>query len=281
VDGTGTMFVSCFNDACEAGGGCKEGYTGSACAECMDGTILDDSYECIECPSVFITILMITGGLVLFLAYLAAKVKMKRTGEKPKLSQVYSKIIMSTLQVNAIALSYAFDWDEIMETFLSGQGQVTSLGIAYINLGCLQNNPEKNFVVETAIYGLFPVAIILMVFVVVLLTEMCRSDGHHATAEEKRSAKKLAWKHAKDDATGVAVIVLFLLQPYLVKRFALLFSCVTMGAETDTESFVFLTEDLNVQCYSSTHFMYIVSLSLRINHLSLFLYIYIYKHTLP
>ena len=123
---------------------------------------------------------------------------------------------------------------------------------------------EKNFVVETAVYGLFPGSIILMVFVVVLLAEMCRRDGDHASAEEQRLAKKLAWKHAKDDATGVAVIVLFLLQPYLVKRFALLFSCVTMGAETDTESFVFLTEDLDVQCYSSTHLLY-VSLSLSLS----------------
>ena len=212
----------------------------------------------------------------------------RRTGNKPRLTSVFMKIIMSTLQVNAIALSYSFDWDALMAMFLSGQGQITSLGIAMVQIGCFQSNPEKNFALETFVYGMFPLIIILIVFLGVLMSKFfCKTQSNssdtpgpvssdesvqmeeqaqaEATEEgqEDRSAAQLAvdrhtmWKGAKDDATGVAVIVLFLLQPYLVKRFALLFSCSAMGKE-DTD--LFLTEDLGVQCYSSTHYFYITTL---------------------
>ena len=64
---------------------------------------------------------------------------------------------------------------------------------------------------------------------------------------------------AKSSATTVSTLVLFLLQPVLAKRFALLFSCVKMGSNDED---LFFAEDLEVQCWGSTHQLYVVGFGL-------------------
>ena len=61
--------------------------------------------------------------------------KKVRKGKKGYVSYVgvYYKIILSTCQVNSIALSYAFKWDEFMDSYLSTQGQATSLGNSFFH----------------------------------------------------------------------------------------------------------------------------------------------------
>jgi len=56
---------------------------------------------------------------------------------------------------------------------------------------------------------------------------------------------------------GVASVTLFLLQPTLVKQFALLFSCTRMGSGDND---LFFTENLRIQCYTSEHWTMILSL---------------------
>ena len=293
IDSTGTTFFPCFNTACMEGGGCDEGYTGPSCTNCEEGLILTDTYECAQCPSTFVTVAMLLGGLLLLLTYLYFIVKQKRSGAKPKTTSVFLKIVMSTLQVNSIALSYSFDWDAVMDTFLSSQGQLTSMGISSIQLGCLSKSQQKSFVAETVTYGLVPVVLIGGALALVLFKAMCCSTGADAdvdsdiqnlhpphselfpveitkregldakrvrpTTSQDLREKRALWKHAKDDATGVAVIVLFLLQPYLVKRCALIVACTQLGKDP---SDVYLLEDLSIQCYSSIHFIYMTALGL-------------------
>ena len=78
---------------------------------------------------------------------------------------------------------------------------------------------------------------------------------------------------AADSAIGIGTIVLFLLNPYLVERFALILSCVKMGAESDDW---YLKEDLSIQCFDTTHFLYIIFLGLPYLVVYGNTYIYIY-----
>lgn len=64
---------------------------------------------------------------------------------------------------------------------------------------------------------------------------------------------------AKSTGMSVAVISLFLLQPSLVKQFALLFSCTSLGAE---DTGLFLLENLSIQCYSQAHWRLLLGLGL-------------------
>ena len=75
VDGTGTTFFPCFNDACSMGGNCSDGYTGLACTQCETGLILNDKFECETCPKVLLMVIMVTGGLGLFFGYLVFSIR--------------------------------------------------------------------------------------------------------------------------------------------------------------------------------------------------------------
>ena len=132
-----------------------------------------------------------------------------------------------------------------MDKYLEIQGQVTSLGTAYLDFGCLRGQPRDDFVGETLIYALFPVVLITVVFVVAAVKNGGRSGG---------------WKLTKATTSYLGVLVLFFMQPYLVKRFALVFSCVKLGSSSTD---LYLSEDFAVQCWvSGRHWVYIVLLGL-------------------
>ena len=104
IDGTGTMFLPCFNpDACGQFGVCTEGYTGVSCAECVeDEAVLNRMFICQTCPSTWMTVLVIASVLLLLMVYLAVKVQGKRKGKAPSSLSVLYKILMSTMQVLTI-----------------------------------------------------------------------------------------------------------------------------------------------------------------------------------
>ena len=253
LDGTGTHFFSCLNEAsCTAEGTCLTGYTGNGCSECDDGKVRNDAFECRDCPSVAIMLLSICFMLILFLVYLAYKIRKKTSvigRASRKLKNVFAKVILSTCQINSIALSFAFNWDGIMNGFLTVQGQATSLGTAFLQMGCLYNPPRDDIGLETMLYCLFPLMLVFGVF----FTAVVRGALTVGLTRDM-------WLQAKSSATNMAVLILFFLQPYLVTRFALLLSCVKMG-KNDTD--LYMTEDLSIQCWvSSKHLGYVFGLGL-------------------
>ena len=211
LDGTGTDFFVCLNEiACSTEANCSSGYTGNGCAECEEGLVRNSKFECNECPSAAVLLISIIAMLVLLLSYLGYKIKKKTKIDaraSRKLSSVFAKIIMSTCQINSIALSFAFNWDSVMNGFLMVQGQATSLGTAFLEVSCLFSPPRNDVALETVMYALFPVAVVLgMFFIAVVRTMMM--DG----------VSRDMWTHAKSSTTNLAVLILFFLQPYLVTR---------------------------------------------------------------
>ena len=260
LDQTGMTFFECFNpNACKSGQ-CAPGYQGLSCTKCTDDRILTDSFECSTCPPVGITIMFLAFFIGLFLSYLFYKVRSKRQGKASSLKSVFFKIIVSTFQINAIAYSYAFEWDGIMSGYLAAQGQISSLGLAYLEFSCLSSPPRQDFVLETVLYGIGPFLLVLAVFVGFFFHELCSSFMAAPLENKAGGACERAGKVAQETAIGATMIILFLLQPYLVTRFALLMNCVQMGeAATD----LYLLEDLAVQCWASTrHVVYLITLGL-------------------
>ena len=138
VEGSGTVFLACLNDACEQGGSCSPGYTGSSCTEC-DGNdlVLGSEFQCEMCPQVWQMILGLLLGFLCFLAFLYYKMNSQKEGYQSL--DVYVKIVVSAFQLNGLALSYAFDWDALMSYYLSSQNQISSLGTAYIKVECFSS----------------------------------------------------------------------------------------------------------------------------------------------
>ena len=44
--------------------------------------------------------------------------------------------------------------------YIGTYGQVSSIGVGYVNMGCLLAEPHKNFVFETVVYILVPFVIV-------------------------------------------------------------------------------------------------------------------------
>jgi hypothetical protein len=190
---------------------------------------------------------------------------------------VYFKIVMSTLQQNAIALSYAFDWDGFSEKMLQAQGTVTSFGMAYVDFRCLNVTTGNTFVLESLFYICFPLVLVVLVFLVALAASQkhgqdapqpelqpdpasdIRPVAYRAPASVARIAGSERWQSASDSSIGVGTVLLFLLQPTLVNRFALVLSCVRMGSSPDD---MYLAENLDLRCWKEDHMKLLLGLGL-------------------
>jgi hypothetical protein len=192
--------------------------------------------------------------LLLLFGYLFYKLGKAKKGKFPKESSMFSKIVASTFQVNAMALAYSFDWNAAMDSMLGVQEEVTTLGTAYFKLQCIFPGlvSARVFVTDSTFYILFPVLLSLIAGGLVAAWKLCKADGFSST---QGSALLLALGSART----VAILVLYLLQPYLVNRFCLVFSCIRLGNGNND---LFLTEDLSVRCWSPEHNVYILALGL-------------------
>ena len=63
------------------------------------------------------------------MSYVAYKVIKKRETNNRNDQNVFFKILMTTCQVNSIAVSYNFDWDAIMESYLGPFSLCLSLSL--------------------------------------------------------------------------------------------------------------------------------------------------------
>ena len=121
-------------------------------------------------------------------------------------------------------------------------------GTAYFEFGCVSTSTDGTFVQETVLYGIFPILLIGLVFLVSLVWSRFGS-------RKAQEGDSTPWVQAKSSALGIGTLILFLLQPTLVKRTALVMSCVSMGKNAED---VFLSEDLNIRCwYSSFSLCYV------------------------
>jgi len=285
VDGTGTVFFQCLNEACLGGGACQDGYTGLSCIEC-DSTqerrlVLGADYKCTACPSRLESYGALSCAILLFAFYIFRKIKQKRAQKKPSMFGPFVKIVMTTCQVNSIALTFAFNWSAMMDAYLGAQNQVTSLGTSYLSLACLRD-PDKDskstFFLETILYATVPLVLVILGGLSALLLAYFH-DQPEATAPSEASnggqqqnelnAIKLtgtrhrfanAWNIAKTSALGIGVIVLYFLQPYIVKSFASIFSCIKMGKDPGD---VFFAPDLSIRCWTTReHQFYMISLGI-------------------
>jgi len=194
-------------------------------------------------------VLMLVVGAGLFIAILVFKMNsVKNNGFTEK--DVFVKIVVSALQLNGLALYYAFDWDSSMVFLLAAQNQLTSLGTSFVNLKCMSSATESTFVPDSMIWLFFP----LLMSLLVLITAFVHS---YVTTQEEKTTKhlKILLKRAIDTVKGTLCLALFFIQPFLVKRATLVFSCVRLGS---TGQDIYMTEDLEVQCWGGEHITYVV-----------------------
>jgi hypothetical protein len=136
------------------------------------------------------------------------------------MQQVYAKIVITTFQINSIALTFAFDWSGRMNQFLETQSHISSMGATLFELSCL---PETSlhggwYELELFLYTLGPLGVVICSGLIAFMhSSIAGTDGGNAL----QTAKSLA--------VVVSSVVVFVLQPYLITQFAGIFSCVQLG----------------------------------------------------
>jgi hypothetical protein len=127
--------------------------------------VLSESFVCNQCPP----ILVMLGIVLVCMAALVGYLLHRRDKSKNNVDmtfQVFSKISISTFQVNSLALAYAFDWSAAMESFLASEQAVTSVGVGYLSCSFYGDRSAGSaFLKETLIYLFAPLVLALIIFV--------------------------------------------------------------------------------------------------------------------
>ena len=131
---------------------CEKGYSidypGEPCKKCMDST-LQLMLIALACILTFI-----------FLVYYVKKTIRKAMKSKGALGSLW-KILFSSLQLNAIALSFSFSWNDSYDTTMQAENAVSSMGLAMLDFDCLFSSSSfsENYTslyIEVALYASFP-----------------------------------------------------------------------------------------------------------------------------
>ena len=125
---------------------------------------------------------------------------------------------------------------------------MTSLGTAYVEMQCFRAEPGNPFMADSLFYLFF-----VPVFVALAFLVLCGIKYY------KYNDVDVARSKATKFAAGCTVMLLFMLQPILVERCALVFSCTRIGKD---ENDLFMTEDLSVRCWEGTHLTLVLTLGL-------------------
>jgi len=180
LDGSNTSFFPCLNEKACTGGEekCAPGYAGHFCTDCAAGMVLSTSFKCGKCIpkggliALIILFFFVCIGLLVWLVRDIHSDARKGVN----LQSTFFKIVASAFQVNATAIAFAFDWDQMLESMLTVQSTATSFGYAYFNLACLVTNLSSPFFSETMVFAVAPPLFILagygLVWVVAKLNRM-------------------------------------------------------------------------------------------------------------
>ena len=115
--------------ACMGGSTCVYPYNGTFCTECVEPFVLQ-VLDCTECMDISVYFTGIGLGFLLACGVLAFYVNKTTSSVKTVSdSQIWFKIVTGTLQINAAALSFSFNWSELVEEVLGTQAQVASVGM--------------------------------------------------------------------------------------------------------------------------------------------------------
>ena len=153
--------------------------------------MLDEDFECTHCLPVRQTVFSLLAGGIMFGLFIAYKLKSRAMGYASE--DVYLKIVVSAFQLNGLALSYGFDWGELMAKYLQYQGSVSSLGTAYIELQCLREHRSGSpFVMDSLIYLFFVPAFLLVAAFIDFLYLVVKRGAHNREDFEVLNRKHAA-----------------------------------------------------------------------------------------
>ena len=281
LDGSNTWFGLCLKEGvCLEDNSCFPGYRGPACTECENHTesgqilVLIDGFECSTCSGLFIDIFLIILCILAFAGFLLFSYISDVGAETVEMHSIFFKIFISACQVNSLALSFSFDYEESLNEILGTADQIASIGTAYVETQCLfRNSKLSSFEVESILEMIFPICtmvLILSCLVVLRLTQgqsnLNELEGHNEVSKQEDDQsvqeKQSIPPSSIDALVALSSITLFFCHPTLTSQGAALFNCQKMGQSLGAhgKGIYRLYEDLHVECWSTEHLRILYSI---------------------
>merc|ERR1711871_1708551 len=183
-----------------------------------------------------IQILAICSGFLLFGGFLVWSSKGLEE-KKAEMHSVFGRIFVSACQVNMLALSFHFDFGDLLKGVLSSTEEVASIGTSYFDVACVISKDASSFVWTS--WGLMILPLILVTLVALILY-MLPKVQEPSTDDSKSSNEMTTF----DMTVALATTVLFFFHPTLVSQCAYLFDCKKMGDDDFR-----LRADLDIVCF--------------------------------
>eukprot|EP00466_Bigelowiella_natans_P002848 jgi/Bigna1/70287/fgenesh1_pg.11_\ len=285
---------------CKDDGSCYSGSEGIACTVCKSGYGRLNDYECERCPPLLLNILRIFGAYFLVMAagilltYINVNTASRSIVENDTSrgaknrkdngrSSIILKILLNTIQFNAIALSFEYRWPAAVHNLLRVQSYGGNAMASLMNVDCaLQGVHSKirPFYINSLIIAIFPILIPALAYVAVMFTRACRQKGGgeagHQQGEgeaydqkERSGETQLQYDSDEDEdsaahlytaeLTTAMVSLFFSLYPSLVLQTFKLFQCKQLGSTADT--FV-LQPDMSERCHQGAQLFWMLVLGL-------------------
>ena len=138
--------------------------------ECEEEYVPGNDFECLTCPESWMAVGFLLLAVLALLGVLLYR--LKKTQEKkemPKMYSVFFKICLTTFQMNGLALSYSFAWSAMADSLFGVQEEVSTLGLAYLELRCLNPGIRNSFVLETFMYASAPAILAFLAMTVAMV----------------------------------------------------------------------------------------------------------------
>jgi hypothetical protein len=221
---------------------------GPLCALCVSG-YYEDVIDgvCKTCKVSWFAIVFVTLGCLMGIAALVYYVRriISNAGENSSNRGTLVKILFSALQMNAISLSFAFQFEGFFEQYLATQNAVSSMGTSALSLDCLWATSSSTvypFYVETLVIMILPLVLLGLPMLILAVWFACNVARPNVSVIRERVMNFYF--------AGV-VVVLFVAHPTLSKRAMKLFQCTQLAGEWR------LKEQLEEECWSASHLLWV------------------------
>lgn len=246
-DSVGRFFQCSQPELCLGEGNCSAGRTAIDCSKCADGyTESFDNLTCEPCtPSspyfLVFAFLIIIPLLGLYVFRSRKNVQKQYENKQENLSGVLHKVIISGVQMNAVASMSRFAFGPVLSTTLNAQHTVTSMGSSHFSSSCFlnQNYQESpSYYVRNMIFLILPISIPLIAVV---------NLGFYTLYRCRKEMTLLTKAEIQQILINFLVVIFFLLHPTLVEAVIIGFKCIQVGEGR------FLEADHTVICLGSKH----------------------------
>lgn len=274
--------VACVDDTTVANatiGGCANpplGYKpgGNMCAECIEpanGVIytLTAQHECAECDSkATIYTLVISVVLLVFIGSIVWCRRLIEKSREPKQSIVSKgvlvKMVLSSFQVNSVALTFPFKWPGFLNVVLVSQSTIAGFATNSFAVSCLvEEYGTSAQLLQGAVALFLPFGVIAgagLYFAAALALYFKTTDPDNSGSGSRRSSiplskatgRKNYIEHLQGQCITFVIFILFLAHPAISSVVLGMFVCINLGTPASTEHF-YWKPDVSVKCWGPQH----------------------------